>query len=75
MVITYPNLQLCWHNPDKGICGQLENLPEIEKKKYGFNLLGGQKVYFIGYDIDRRNVVMLSQQRGDAQTHVASSRN
>ena len=49
MVITYPNLQLCWHNPDEGICGQLENLPEIEKKKYGFNLLGGQKVYFIGY--------------------------
>ena len=49
MVITYPNLQLHWHNPKKGICGQLENLPEIENKKYGFNLLGGQKVYFIGY--------------------------
>ncbi len=49
MIITVPNLRLFWHNPKKGLCGQLENLPEIDSKKYGYNLLGGQTVYFIGY--------------------------
>ncbi|MCR4746794.1 MAG: hypothetical protein K5894_16380 [Lachnospiraceae bacterium] len=51
MIIAHPNLNFYWHNPNRGLCGQLENLPEIEHKKYGYNLLGGQKVYFIGYII------------------------
>ena len=49
MKIMYPNLQICWHNPNRGICGIIECLPEIEKKKYAYDLQGGQTVYFLGY--------------------------
>ena len=49
MTITYPHLQVLWKNPNRGMCGLLENLPDIEKQKYGYRLEPGQRVCFIGF--------------------------
>ena len=49
MVIEYPNVKLLWHNSKRGFCGLLEDIPDITKKKYGYNLEPGQEVYMVGY--------------------------
>ena len=49
MVIEYPNVKLLWHNSKRGFCGLLEDIPDITKKRYGYNLEPGQEVYMVGY--------------------------
>ena len=53
MIIEYPNVKLLWHNSKRGFCGLLEDIPDITKKRYGYNLEPGQEVYMVGYNLER----------------------
>ena len=45
MIISSKNLKLYFNNGNGGI----ENLPEIEKSQYGYDLQPGQKIYSLSY--------------------------
>ena len=50
MILTFPNIVLRWHNNKRGICGIEDYITDIEKKRYGYDLTDGQRVYCIQYD-------------------------
>ena len=58
MVIQFPYVVFRWHNPNRGICGIEDYITDIEKKRYGFNLMAGTKMYCITYDGLRRGFIM-----------------
>ena len=63
MVIEYPNVKLLWHNSKRGFCGLLEDIPDITKKKYGYNLEPGQEVYMGGIIRTATSTATMSQSK------------